>query len=235
MDLKYCLAVTAAEFGTLEALPSQLAWMACHFSPAGKGLSNLPGILPPGSLIMIDDSLPPEDHDPGLIAAQLQQLAQDRQAGGIVLDLQRPDSQESARIARVLSEALSCPVCISPFYAKDLRGPVLLPPPPLHQPIEKYIAPWKGREIWLEAALEAERITVTEEDSIAAPIPFSPIPEDCFTDDALCCRYQAQVLEDRVIFTLVRDKEMLQKLLIKAAEQGIRQALGLYQQLGPCL
>lgn len=232
MDLKYCLAVTAAEFGALEALPSQLAWMACHFSPAGKGLSNLPMALPPGSVIMIDDSLPPEGHDPALIAAQLQQLVQDQQASGIVLDLQRPESEESARIARVLTEELSCPVCVSPFYAKDLRGPVLLPPPPLHQSVEKHIAPWKGREIWLEAALEAERITVTEEGSFATPIPFSPLPEDYFTDDALCCRYQAKVLEDRAIFTLVRDKEMLNKLLRKAAEQGIQQALGLYQQLG---
>ena len=41
------LAMTAAEFRKKEDLPDKIAWMACHFSPYGLGLSNLPQRLPP--------------------------------------------------------------------------------------------------------------------------------------------------------------------------------------------
>ena len=41
-------AMTAAEIRGCSALPAGIAWMACHFSPYGTGLSNLPPELPEG-------------------------------------------------------------------------------------------------------------------------------------------------------------------------------------------
>ena len=34
--------------------PKRTAYMACHFSPGGLGLSNIPYALPPDSLILIE-------------------------------------------------------------------------------------------------------------------------------------------------------------------------------------
>ena len=53
------LAMTAAEMQNSSQLPPKIAWMACHFSPYGLGLSNLPKELPSDSLLMVDDITPP--------------------------------------------------------------------------------------------------------------------------------------------------------------------------------
>ena len=58
------LAMTGAEMRNNSVLPDKIAWMACHFSPYGTGLSNLPKNLPAGSLLMVDDITPPHGHDP---------------------------------------------------------------------------------------------------------------------------------------------------------------------------
>ena len=65
------LAMTGAEMRNNSFLPEKIAWMACHFSPYGLGLSNLPRSLPPGSLLMVDDITPIGKHDPSIILDQL--------------------------------------------------------------------------------------------------------------------------------------------------------------------
>ena len=42
MGLPLYLAMTAAELSAAEALPRKMAYMACHFSLYGTGLSNIP-------------------------------------------------------------------------------------------------------------------------------------------------------------------------------------------------
>ena len=71
MTIARYLAMTGAEMAGNAVFPDYAAWMACHFSPGGKGLSNLPKGLPPGSLLILDDSTPIQDHDPERIAAEL--------------------------------------------------------------------------------------------------------------------------------------------------------------------
>ncbi len=231
MDINCYLAMTAAELAGTQAPPPHTAWMACHYSPTGKGLSNLPQQLPTGSLLIVDDSIPPNGHDPKQIAEQLNQLVRELPIGGIILDLQRKDLEENTELVSVLVKQPPCPVCVSSHYAKGLDCPVFLPPPPLHTPLNKYLAPWKGREIWLEAALETEQITVTKEDSTVTSLSYTPLPEESFWDDTIYCRYTIQVQEDHAIFTLTRDMDMLQKLLIQANKQGVSKAVGLYQEL----
>ena len=71
MPIAHYLAMTAAEMAGNSVLPDRMAWMACHFSPSGVGLSNLPHWLPPGSLLILDDSTPIHDHDPQRVASEL--------------------------------------------------------------------------------------------------------------------------------------------------------------------
>jgi DNA-binding NarL/FixJ family response regulator len=73
------LAMTAAEIRNISVFPGKIAWMACHFSPFGLGLSNLPRALPVGSLLMVDDVTPPRRHDPVFIAEQISAVEQSRE------------------------------------------------------------------------------------------------------------------------------------------------------------
>ena len=231
MDINCYLAMTAAEFAGAQASAPYTAWMACHYSPTDKGLSNLPQQLPAGSLLMVDDSIPPNGHDPEQIAEQLSQLIKNLSIRGVILDFQRKGIGENAELANLLTKRPPCPVCVSSQYAQGLNCAVFLPPPPLHTPLNKYLAPWEGKEIWLEAALETEQITVTKEGSTVMPLSYMPLPEESFGDDTIYCRYTIQLQEDHAIFTLTRDMDMLQKLLIQANKKGVSKAVGLYQEL----
>ena len=72
MALTLYLAMTAAELQNCRQIPEHIAWMACHFSPYSSGISNVPVQLPAGSVLILNDRIPPQGHDPELVARQLQ-------------------------------------------------------------------------------------------------------------------------------------------------------------------
>ena len=62
MAMEPYLAMTAGEIRGASVLPRRTGWLSCHFSPSGAGLSNLPVALPPGSLLILDDSMSALDY-----------------------------------------------------------------------------------------------------------------------------------------------------------------------------
>lgn len=231
MILPCYLAMTAAEFASAPQLPEKPAWMACHFSCYSTGLSNLPQSLPKGSMLIVNDRTPVSGHDPLRIARQLQQLVEELEAERVLLDLQRPDCGETAKIVEVLTQTLSCPTGVTEAYANGSSCPVFLPPPPIHVPLEEYLSPWKDREIWLELMPDAEELVVTREGCQTHPLSHAKLEDPVHEHKELCCRYHIQVLEDRAIFTLERNAESLSAFLAQAKELGVTCAIGLYQQL----
>ena len=224
------LAMTAAEIRGNSTLPPGLAWMACHFSPYGLGLSNLPRELPPGALLMVDDITPIHGHDPQRILDQLAECAEALSCSGILLDFQRPDIGETAALVDVLTQGLPCPVAVSHFYAGPGTFPVFLPPVPPSVPPEEHLSPWQGRELWLELALDAVEITVTEDGTSFQSLPAALPAEPEFFEEALLCRYHCDVEENTVRFTLRRAPEDLEQFLSKAEAFGVTRAVGLYQE-----
>lgn len=231
MALPLYLALTAAEFQFCSLLPERAAWMACHYSPYGLGLSNLPRELPEGAMLILNDRTPALGHDPEQILRQLEEANHSLHYKYILLDFQRPDSAENAAIASALVAAALCPVGISELYAQALDCPVFLPPIPPHVPIKEHLAPWQGREIWLEAALNGEVITVTEKGSSVVPLSPGEIPEPALEDPALHCHYHIRTYDDHIDFALWRSRENLQVLLREAESQGVTLAVGLWQEL----
>ena len=225
------LAMTPVEFFAAGRLPEHIAWMACHFSPGNQGLSNLPGQLPPDSVLILNDSIPPAGHDPVIILTQLNYLIRELQVACVLLDFQRPENPETVKLTALLVEYLPFPVCVSPLYAINDCCPVFLPSPLPHQPLEAHIAPWAGREIWLELAPDAEKIAVTEAGSAFTPLPPEFSIELPFVDTELCCKYQTQIQEASVLFTLYRDRQMLQQLQQQAATLGISNCVSLYRHM----
>jgi len=218
------LAMTAAELSACQQLPEKVAYMACHFSPYGTGLSNLPEVLPKGAMIILNDRIPIYGHEPNAVAEQLVQLCKTWEADSLLLDLQRADDHTPAVIREILKQAC-CPVGVSELYAKDFDCPVFLSSPPLHIPPGEYYAPWEPRELWLEAAPEHYSYAITEQDcQLQSLQPEAPLP--C---PELFCHYGFHKEPNRLVIGLERTREDLQKLI---GDSRITKAIGLYQQLG---
>ena len=233
MAIDCYLAMTAAEIHGNAALPPKLGWMACHFSPYGTGLCNLPRELPEGSMLILNDRTPIHGHDPRRIIGQLSEVLETLKCESLLLDFQRPEVAETAALTREIVGALPCPVAVSEPYAHELTCPVFLPPVPPDTRLRDHLAPWQGREIWLEAALDGLVRTLTDAGSAAAPLPPGESPEGGRRDEALHCHYTIRLTEAQAAFTLYRTPEDLTALLEEAAAHDVTRAVGLYQELWP--
>ena len=229
MAIRPFLAMTAAEIRSNSQLPDGIGWMACHFSPYSTGLTNIPQKLPSSSLLIVNDVIPLHGHDPEVIAAQLMETAERFSCSGILLDFQRPDSSETEHLAAFLADALPCPVAVSDLYAGNLCCPVFLPPVSHHVPLREHTAPWKGREVWLEVAMDTEEILLTDSGAAITPLPHCH-KDRGHMDEVLHCHYRVELLEDSARFTLWRSGEDIDTLLEEAESLGISTAVGLYQE-----
>lgn len=229
MEISRYLAMTPAEMEAAVLPPSfRPAYMACHFALGNPGLSNIPQTLPQGCLLILDDQTPIAGHDPERILSQLTDIVQRFACSGVLLDFERKPERETGELCRLLAEHL--PVAMPPDFIGALKCPVFLPPCPPDKPLTAYIAPWKDREIWLDAAVQMLTLELTETGCTSLPQPWQPIPDNAFTDNSLHCRYRAQVLENRVRFHLWRDKEQLENLITDAEHLGVSRVIGLYQE-----
>ena len=226
MVLPLYLAMTNREFGACTRLPAHPAWMACHFSPYGTGLTGLPPSLPEDAMVILNDRVPISGHDPKYILQQLRNL----RCGCFLLDFQRPGCDETAALVKNLCAGLGRPVGVSQLYAEGLDCPVFLPPVPPDTPVDDYFAPWNGREIWLEAALDGVTCRVTPTGTQALPLPHHP--DRGQSDPDLCCHYAILPGDGHVDFHIWRTREDLDELLQKAAPHGVTKAIGLWQELG---
>lgn len=224
------LAMTAAEMQNTPSLPEKCGWMACHFSPYGTGLSNIPRTLPDGSLLILNDRTPIQGHDPERIAAQLKDAISRLHCCGLLLDFQQ-EQEELRALTEYLADALPCPVAAPERYAAD-NSCVFLPPVPLDTPIRDYLSSWQRKTVWLDTAMNAACITVTENGSTYRPLRLLPPQEKAFTDEILHCHYTISQTDTEIRFHLYRTEEDLLGLLAEAKELGIENAVGLYQELG---
>lgn len=232
MALPFYLAMTAAEMGGKCPLPPHLGYMACHFSPYGAGISNRPCQLPEGAMLILDDSAPIGGHDPILITRQLAELVKRHKCGCVLLDFQRPGMEETAVLAGEIACALPCPVGVSELYGKGLDCPVFLPPVPADVSLKTYLAPWQGRDIWLEAAMDGQVITVTPKGAKCAPLASWTDPGSGYLDEKLHCRCHMNIADDAAEFTLYRTREDVDALLEEAEGLGVKMAVGLWQEFG---
>lgn len=231
MAIPLHLAMTAAET-LVDPLPENMAYMACHFASYGLGISNIPSRLPAGSMLILNDRIPIWNHDPVLVAQQLADTVAAFSCSTVLLDLQRPNEPKAAAVVTAVLKALPCPVGVSECYANDLDCPVFLPSPPPDMALAQHVAPWSGREIWLEAAPETIQITVDSNGADILCLPFQVPAEPWHLNSPCCCRYHSEVFDDRVVFTISRTQEEITALLAQAETLGITRAVGLYQQLG---
>ena len=229
MPLPIYLAMTQAEFSALEVPPQHCAWLSCGFSSSGAGLSHIPKKLPPGWILMVHDGILPQGHDPKLVGQQLWDACSTLNLRGIALDFQRPFGEELADMVKVITAALSCPLAVTPPYQDIFPGCILAPPVPPDTCLQTHLAPWQGREIWLELSWETARLHLT-------PNGCESFPEECaleifpFTDHTLHCHYRIEVGADYGDFYMRRTWEDQQDLLKAGESLGVTLGVGLYQE-----
>lgn len=164
MSIPLYLAMTAADFSTAQAMPPRIAWMAMHFSVSGPGLSSRPHRLPPGSLILLDDQTPWNGHSLEAVCQETTDVLLRTGAAGLLLDFERPPTEETACLAQCLIQCCQeagCPIGMPPDYlGSGGEAAVFLPPLPCHRTPEQALAPYHGREIWLEAAAGGCQVTL---------------------------------------------------------------------------
>ena len=216
------LAVTGRE----SVFPQRTAYMACHFSAGGAGLSNIPQALPTGSILLLDDSMPVQGHDSDIVVQQLKDIVDRFSVWAVLLDFQRPPTEESSKMVAAILENTSCIAAVTPAYAKE-DSTVFLPPPPANKSLAEYLKPWE--RIFLELASEGLEITVTKDGSrVSAVYPTAPLPLE---DKRLHCHYSVKVFPGTAVFTLNRTREDLADLAKEAEELGVLGMVGLYQEL----
>ncbi len=228
----FYLGATASEMANSQVFSAKTAYMACHFSQSSPGLSNIPRKLPPGSLLLLDDQNPPAEHDPAQVLQTLSKAAAALQCAGVYLDFQRQGYPLLAEIA-ARAKDLPCPVAVSQLYSGENRLPVVLSPTPPEVSVEAHLAPWKGREIWLEVALSRKKLTLTAQGCQEGP--WEHAPAQGFREERLCCHYAIQAQKNAAIFHLWRTFEDLQALMTRAKNLGVTHTLGLYQELASYL
>lgn len=230
MPIAHYLAMTPGEMTGKTGFPDHTAWMACHFSSSGSGLSNLPTWLPAGSLLILDDSTPIHDHAPERIALELGECMERLQCVGLLLDFQRANESQTRALTRYLCSALSCPITVSEAYADALDCAVFLSPVLPDETIQSRLARWGRREIWLDTSMEGMEITLTAQGAKAAPLPLWEQPAGGFAETRLHCHYRISLSDDRAVFTLWRTPEDIAAQLAEAEGLGVTAAVGLYQE-----
>lgn len=227
MRIPLCLAMTPEEIADCSAYPADMAYMACHV--ASHGPDDCPAALPPDATLILNDSIPVSSIDPPHFAAKLTETAQRLGCSRLLLDFERTGVPEAAALAAAVSREFPGRVGVSAPYADALPVPVFLPPPPCHMTLQEYLAPWRGREIWLEAAFTPTVLTLTPEGChVQAACAKSAAP--VHMDPHLHCHYQI-LSGETVRFFLYRTPEDLQELADEAQEYGVTRMIGLYQEL----
>lgn len=231
MAIDLYLAMTPGELSACLQPPDKTAWMACHFSSSGLGISILPSSLPKDSMLVLDDSTPFSGHDCAVISRELREAVEELEVQRVLLDFQRPNVPQVWELAQMLVSILPCSVGVSALYAKGLSCPVFLPPLPLGQRLSDHLAPHKGQETWLDMAPGCGQYHIRFQGNQYDPLPSNAFPPGPFRDDILRCRYATSVTEDGVTFSLFRGIEEVEMLLEDAEKLGVSTAIGLYQEL----
>ncbi len=229
MPLPIYLAMTGAEFQSCVHFPKHCGWMACQFSPYGKGLTNIPQSLPNGSILMLNDQIEPQGHDPEEIVKQLSACCECLDISGVVLDFQKPGYPETDTLCRRIENDLACPVAVTPLYQTHQSKVLFLPPIPADTTVKEYLSPWQDREIFLELSPEAVTLEVSQSGCIRTMASES---SDTFpwADDLLHTHYRTEVDPQYAHIYLKRTVEDQIAMMEEAAQMGVTAFLGLYQE-----
>lgn len=219
--------VTAEDFSCFPPGEQPIAWLGMHFSPQDSSITAVPSSLPPNSILILDDRVPPPEQGCGKLLLQLESIIGRLSPEGVYLDFQRPGLSSSRRFSEAFRERFPALTAVSHYYADKSSPIVVLPPPPLYQDLQKFIEPWQGHTVWVEQAPTEWKLTVTEKGMKPLETAISAHSHGNYCP-VLCSYYSIQTSTDRAVFTLWTTEESLR------SQSQLLQALGVQKNLLPC-
>lgn len=233
MPISIYEAVTAGDCFERNALPAHAAWMAAHFSAVGTGVTNLPQRLPVGSLFMLDDQIPWQNHDAERICQELLQAVAELACSGILLDFEREPCQQTQAFCTLLCtycRQYSIPLGMPPSYGLKLPAALFLPPLPCWPGPETVLQPFSGRELWLDAAesgcvaeIGRKSVQFFSEDPIV--LQAQAEGHAVFWHGGLCCQYYSNQINDRIRIALYDTRQTMEQKLDACAKLGVTVAV----------
>lgn len=232
MAIQRFLGVMEAEMDGISPMPENVAWMGCHYSKESGKICGLPPVLLAGSMVVLTDEVAFLEADHGTLCGQLWGAVGALSCRYVLLDFQKPVCEEAVCFAEKLAASLPCPVILPAALGGRLDGPVFLPPVPLDVSLPNYLAPWAGREVWLELALDGLEIRLTNSGARSSYLPH-PLPFSAsHRDERLHCHYNIETAPDAVCFNLRRAREDVEALVTEAEGLGVTGCVGLWQEFG---
>lgn len=231
MSIPLFYAMSKTEIRDNFSLPDQIAWMSCHFSAGGTALADVPGTLPSGSILILDDRIPFRNHDTSMICNQMWDAVKRLSCSGVLLDFQRPPTVPLLEFVGQLIKQLPCPVGVPASYSPDWNCPVFLPPVPPQVLVAEYLKPFHNREIWLEVALDGATATIVKDGCSFSSVPFPKQYSSSHYSPELHCHYHIDTNYEQVQFSFFRTKDDVLALYEKAGKLGAALAIGLCQEL----
>lgn len=160
MSIPLYLAMNEEEMSRSSELPKNLAITGLCFSPEGQGLDGMPKReVPEGVLFLLEDRIPWEGHDLETVCREAASLLVRTKAFGLLLDFERPPTEETQRLAYALGQCckeLGCKIGMPKGY--EGGGARFLPSPPCFKKPESQEGP-----VWFEAIPTAFDIVITSQ------------------------------------------------------------------------
>lgn len=219
-------ALAAEEVSTLASLPEHYAWMACHFDPRGKGLTGLPGNMPKGGILILNDEIPYAGQSSQIICELLKKCCDTFHLYGILLDFLRPAGAELKEVIRQIVSTLPCPIASADTYGIEGITP-FIPMPELTQCPENFFQNHSGA--WLELYPQAKKYHM---DQTGCRISDAQPLAQGLSDERLCVHYEISVADNGADITMWRNETDRQALVDMAGDAGIEAVIGLHQELG---
>lgn len=218
------LAMTAPELSQFHN-PAGCAYMACHFSPYGQGLSGLPDSLAENSMIILNDRIPFLHHNCPLIAAQLNSLPCD----SLLLDFENMESDAANELIHEILSTVKVPVGVSAKYASAHSCAVFVGPMDADCDPFAAIRHWNNREIWLDLSPGCVCCRVTAQGCNRMKEAFPP-RAGMHHDSKLFCHYSIELKDAEAIFHLHREWDDARGIVEEGKSIGITRGIGLFQE-----
>lgn len=241
MPIPIYFAMNRQELERCRTAPPNTAWMACHFSQADAGLSNLPPALPPGSILILNDRVPWSGNDAALCTEQLLSTALRLQCAGLLLDFERVATPAVLHLAEVLQNAAGqagIPCAAPASYLAS--GGTLFHPPALCCAAPGSLAPKSETPVWLDLTPTGCCVTVTENGASVAPANPELLAQSAgqapiFRDCVRHCHYYSRVEGHAVQFFLYETPGDCMEKCQSSDTTHIALAVALYQEFRPYL
>lgn len=226
MEIPLYLAMTPKEYHNFHRTVDYPAWMNIHFNSQDRTLCNLPIDLSKTSLLIIDDSVDFINPDIDKIIKMLLPICKSDSLCGIILDFQKPSTNDAATLASRIQQDFPGKVACTSEYLEG-SSILFLPSPSPIVSCRDALSEIKGKRIWLDCDTSAYSFRCSG-DGITADC--NQINRTPFLSEKLHCHYWHCIKENMLLINASRTVNDWMDFLSEANRYGVEAGIMLHQE-----